>query len=228
MLRYFRVAIKNPLSTRHCTTSTGNSATQSAAQMEEKFMKFFRTQNRDRFRMGLGVVAITGATCVFFSNDIKQYFAGHTADVAAISLSDGDLQNKVTTISKEIVRQTLTDPTTHQLVVNMLQKTIKHPDIQDQLKQLVYDVLQDEGVHKYTEDISEHVVHKLLNNEQVKAHSEQFLAETFSSDTVRDSCGDGLNAAAWRAITPNFLTQTPLSNEQSTNKLNELDKLDGK
>ena len=99
----------------------------------------------------------------------------------------------------------------------MLQTAIQHPDIQNQLKKLIYEILQDEGVQKYTENISEQVVHKLLSNEEVKKHSEEFLSETFSSNAVRESCGDGLNAAAWHAFTPKFWGK----DQQSTKNLNE-------
>lgn len=164
---------------RYCSTNASNNATQSMVNMEEKVMKLFRTQNRIRFRMGLSVVAITGVTGLIFSDKIKNYFAGHTADVAAISLNDEDLQNKATTLSKEIVRQVLTDNETQNLTVSMLKQAIQHPDIRTQVKELVYEVLQDESVNKYTEDISERIVHKLLNDKGVQDHSEQFVSEVF-------------------------------------------------
>jgi hypothetical protein len=131
---------------------------------ERNTMDLVRMRNRNFFRSVVGGVIGAGITGYVFSNNIKEYFSGHTADIATRSITDDEFQNHAQQVSKEIVKQILSDEETYNMTVDLLNKALNDPTVINKTKQLTISVINDPEVQKQLNKVLMDVTYTILDD----------------------------------------------------------------
>ncbi|KAL9658064.1 hypothetical protein ABK040_012302 [Willaertia magna] len=145
----------------------------------------------------LGIAAlIFGILGSIYSEEIKNFFSEHGADVASRSLSSENVQISAETLSKAVVQQVLNDPKTIEHAVNFLTELISRPETQKLLVDLLLQVLKDEGTQKYAQTfVKEVIAFYLMQDEHTLKVTTDFVVRVLAQKETKDQLVVLLNSA---------------------------------
>ncbi|EFC47853.1 hypothetical protein NAEGRDRAFT_78700 [Naegleria gruberi] len=122
-----------------------------------------------------------------FSEDIKNFFSQHGADVASRSLGSESVQMSAEVLSKAVVQQVLSDAKTTEHAVNFLKDLISRKETQQLLVTLLLQVLQDPITQEYVSQFAkERIALYLLRDEYTIQVASEFAWKIIDKPETKD------------------------------------------